>query len=401
MAKRDKVLQRGRASHVHQQVSLAGLFRAGRWGALCVAIAHLTTNTASAETVVLYSNNFEAPQTTFRVAAGCSRALDRTDINTVYGDDEVSFINNGETVETVDLMARGEDGELMYTGDIEGHGRFAVGMLATVIDDRLAITFDTGGLEFLNVGISLAAIGVEGCGPDAPFFMGEPARMSLQLLDTPDLAEAGTQFSWDNVDSYEVLATGEARGAENPEMLVFHWNDDVVSLDASGATNNTVTLTFDLLEGGYAVFDNLSITTSTEEDVVDSDQDGVADDVDPEPNDERICGDADMDGTDDCGGIPPEEEEPTGEDPGSAPDAGNPEPGNDEVDAGIPAEDEAPATDNNGDADGDSSGSGDSGGGCSVALAPGQGGSAAGIFASPLLLLTLALRRRGRKARRR
>jgi hypothetical protein len=51
-----------------------------------------------------------------------------------------------------------------------------------------------------------------------------------------------------------------------------------VSLDATSATGQALTIVFDLQQSGYAAFDNLSIVAAESAGVVDSNNDGVPDD---------------------------------------------------------------------------------------------------------------------------
>ena len=60
------------------------------------------------------------------------------------------------------------------------------------------------------------------------------------------------------------LATATVTGTPSPKT-VFEWTSEVVALDGSGATNGKVILQLDLLEGGYAAFDNLRIVASDRE----------------------------------------------------------------------------------------------------------------------------------------
>jgi hypothetical protein len=141
-------------------------------------------------------------------------------------------------------------------------------MLSSAQDDKLALTFDAQGRAFVNVGLDLSSIDVAGCG--GPFGVAAPV-MRISLLDSP-----GGNFDFGQT----VLDTKTITGEAAPDQWTFHWRYDVVSLATSGATDGHVSILFDLLESGYAAFDNLSIVASNTTGIVDHDTDGVPDDQD-------------------------------------------------------------------------------------------------------------------------
>lgn len=275
----------------------AGLFTL----AWCLSVA----SAASAQTVILYQNNFESPNEP--LAVDCGNSLDGRGINVLYGRSDFQF-SQQHTVEAVFL----HDPAGKYTNAGE-HGQYAIGMLSSLQDDKLALAFDSRGYPFINIGIDVSSIDVEGCA--GPFGVSAP-RLRITLLDRPGgiIDYAGTEL-----DSKEVV------GLEAPDGWTFRWKTDLVSLSTEGTLEGTVTIVFDLLEGGYAVFDNLSITASRRTDVVDRDLDGVPDDedncptqanadqqdadrdgagdvCDPAAQDDEQCGDRDSNGFDDCSG---------------------------------------------------------------------------------------------------
>jgi hypothetical protein len=99
--------------------------------------------------------------------------------------------------------------------------------------------------------------------------------MQVSLLDSPQGA-----FDFGQT----VLDTATITGEAAPDQWTFHWTVGVASLDASGATDDFVSVLFDLTQSGYAAFDNLSIVASDEGGIVDTDLDGVADDTDNCPS---------------------------------------------------------------------------------------------------------------------
>src|SRR6185369_12965780 len=80
------------------------------------------------------------------------------------------------------------------------------------------------------------------------------------------------------------LDTATITGEAAPDQWTFHWKYGVVPLDASGATDGHVSILFDLLQSGYAAFDNLSIVASNTSGIVDQDNDGIPDDADNCPD---------------------------------------------------------------------------------------------------------------------
>lgn len=216
---------------------------------------------ARAASVVLYSNDFESPNQPVEI--NCPNSLDTRGINFLYGTDTFVF-HQTYTVEAVVI----EDSIGLYS-DPEGKGgSIALGMLSSAQNDLLALTFNREGLEFLNVGLDLSSIDVSGCG--GPFGVAAPV-MQVSLLDSP-----GGVFAFGQT----VLDTATITGEAAPDRWTFHWTAGVAALDASAATDDFVSVLFDLTQSGYAAFDNLSIVASDEGGVVDSDLDGIADDTD-------------------------------------------------------------------------------------------------------------------------
>jgi hypothetical protein len=111
--------------------------------------------------------------------------------------------------------------------------------------------------------------------------------MQVSLLDSP-----GGVFAFNQT----VLDSDTITGTAAPDQWTFDWTTGVVALDASGSTDGTVSIVFDLLQSGYGAFDNLSIVASDTVGVVDQDNDGVPDDedncpTDPNPGQEDTDGD--------------------------------------------------------------------------------------------------------------
>lgn len=330
-------------------------------GLLGVCIA----SSASAQTVVLYANDFEHPNVT--PAVNCGNSLDTRGIDLLYGAPGFRY-QQTFTVEAVLIS----DAQGLYTDPSGVGGAYALGLLSTAENDLLALTFDRQGRQFLNVGLDLSAIDVFGCG--GPFGVAQP-ELRLSLYDSPD----GFSFAAPGTLLDQAVFTSTAP----PSASEFRWQYGLASLDASAATTGTVTVVFDLIASGYAAFDNLSIIAADETGIGDRDTDGVPDDTDncpdvdnadqgdrdhdtagdpcdPAPDDPSVCGDRDGDGEDDCAGfdagVPEDAGQPsddaatpdtgattpdTGVDAGVAnPDAGVASPDAGVTDAGVTGEDE-------------------------------------------------------------
>jgi len=138
-------------------------------------------------------------------------------------------------------------------------------MLEDVQNDLLSLTFDTQGLQFLNLGWDIAAVGIDQPGglPSTPTFLDEQeaTKFRLTLYDTP-----GGVFNINSLGLYSVLDTVDVTGTTPlPGGLTFLWNSRIASLNAGGSTDHNVTLLIDLIGGGYGSFDNLVIASSNEE----------------------------------------------------------------------------------------------------------------------------------------
>jgi hypothetical protein len=198
---------------------------------------------AVSQTVSLYENDFETPNV--QVMTTCGLALDQRGINFLYGRPEATF-QQQFTVEAVIIHP--------YYSDPSGiGGNYALGMLESLQPDLLALTVDAQGRNFINVGMDISSIDVQGWG--GPFGIADPV-FRITLVDSP-----GGVFTfgqpWDVLDEVEIT------GAVGPGPLTFSWTNQVVALDASGSTpNGKVTVVWDLLQSGYAAFDNLILTAS-------------------------------------------------------------------------------------------------------------------------------------------
>lgn len=220
---------------------------------LLLSLAHAST--------VLYANDFETPN--LPLVANCGPALDANTIDTLWGYPGFNY----QQLYTVEGVLHA-DALGQYRNPMGLGGDYSVGMLSDYQDDRLALTFDRLGLPFINVGLRLSAIDTNGCG--GPFGVGTPT-MHLILHDSP----SGV-FNWGD----PVLGEAWITGMPSPDPWTFRWVYGTADLDASAATGSWITVEFDMQDSGYATFDDLSIVASAAGGVVDTDTDGLPDDVD-------------------------------------------------------------------------------------------------------------------------
>jgi hypothetical protein len=202
---------------------------------------------AVSQTIVLYENDFETPNVS--VVQTCGFALDQRGINFLYGSPQGIF-QQQFTVETV-LINFTIDGHPFYSDPSGVGGNYALGMLANVQPDLLALTFDSQGRSFINIGMDVSSIDVQGCG--GPFGIADP-RFRVTLVDSP-----GGAFAF---GAGTILDVAELTGAVAPSPFTFAWSNHVIALDTSGSVDGLVTIVWDLLQSGYGAFDNLIITAS-------------------------------------------------------------------------------------------------------------------------------------------
>ena len=205
---------------------------------------------------LLYFQDFERPN-------GYVNDLDDTNgrrtVNDNYGDDPPGFrFAQRHTVETLNISgsARGRGSAAFGRGyrDPSGWGgNFAIGMLSDVQDDRLGLAFHLRGHRFLNLVLDISSIDVTG---RSRTFVPEPVPAPLFTF-TVYAATSGTPA----IAGTRVLDRAAVRGTASPRDT-FDWTSHKIALDATGAGGGWVVLQIDLVEGGYAAFDNLRIIAS-------------------------------------------------------------------------------------------------------------------------------------------
>src|SRR6185369_3995906 len=110
------------------------------------------------------------------IVIDCGDSLDTRGIDFLFGAPGFSF-SQQFTVEAV-VHA---DNQSLYSDPAGNGGAYSLGMLSVTQDDKLALTFDAQGRAFVNVGLDLSSIDVNGCG--GPFGVAAPV-MQVSLLDS-------------------------------------------------------------------------------------------------------------------------------------------------------------------------------------------------------------------------
>lgn len=208
----------------------------------------LATSTIHAATV-LYSQDFENPAA-FVNDGGDVNIFNS--VNTLYGNQPAGFtFAQSFTVET--LLITGNQAFGHGYSDPSGiGGNYALGMLSSVQNDLLGLSFNVGTNNFLNFSLDISSIDLSVFG--GPFVSpGAIPTFVFTLFDNPGGATG--LGSGTILDSIQVSGTASARD-------VFAWTEVLLPLDASGNTNGNVTLRIDLLNGGYASLDNFLVVAS-------------------------------------------------------------------------------------------------------------------------------------------
>ncbi len=142
-----------------------------------------------------------------------------------------------------------------YTGDLDQSGNFLLGMLSDLEDDRFSLIFFFEELDFLNVQIDLTNLDLDCCGGQfhGP---GVDTTPDFQFSLFTGRGNGNFQVVPDTLLDRKVFSPG----ASAPNVIDF--TTFAFSLDASDASTGFGLLELDLLSGGYAGFDNLTVSFS-------------------------------------------------------------------------------------------------------------------------------------------
>jgi hypothetical protein len=208
---------------------------------------------ASSSATILYSQNFENPNPGSFVNDGGDFNIFRP-INTLYGGQPAGFnFAQANTVET--LLVGGTQAFNTGYKDPQGiAGRYVVGMLSSVQNDLLGLSFNIGANKFLNFQVDVSSIDLDRQG--GPFVPagGLAPTFRFSLFDNPSGAVG--------VGSGTALSFADVTGTLSASKFIFDWTNFIVALDATGNTNGNVILRVDALAGGYAALDNFVIAAS-------------------------------------------------------------------------------------------------------------------------------------------
>jgi hypothetical protein len=219
----------------------------------CFGLTSITTSILMASSVqastVLYDQDFENP--VGFVNDGGDVNIFRT-VNDLYGNQPLGFqFSQNFTVET--LLITGNQAFGTGYSDPSAIGEnYALGMLSSVQNDLLGLSFNVGDADFLNFRLDISSIDLSVFGG---LFVSPGAipEFEFTLYDNPT--------GMLGLGSGAILSTFRASGTAS-ERAVFDWTEVLGVLDASEATNGNVILRIDLLSGGYAAMDNFRIVAS-------------------------------------------------------------------------------------------------------------------------------------------
>jgi hypothetical protein len=227
-------------------------------GLLAVSLGLVVSGSAAvAASITLYDQNFETPNNPPGFINGFGSNYDdlsQQSVNDLYGGQPSGFnFAQAFTVETLLLTGT----EAFGTGYIDPSGRggsYALGMLSTLQNDLLGLSFNIGAFGFFNLSIDISSLGVSGGPGNGPFADPSIAPVfRFTLFDNP--SGANTTGSGTILDQKTLSGTASA-------LNTLDWTTGLLIFNAAANTNGNVTLQIDLLEGGYAVFDNMRLTAS-------------------------------------------------------------------------------------------------------------------------------------------
>lgn len=200
--------------------------------------------TLSAHAVLLFSEDFDTP-IGYIPGAALNGDISSQTVNSLHG---TSF-QNSFTVETLRIAGGTTFSDPSGTG-----GEYSLGMLSTAQNDLMSAVFDAQTFTFLNLNIDISAIDLDCCG--GPF---NPGANLVPKFEFRLYNAVGGVFNLFAPGA--LLDSAQITGTASPRTT-FEWTNHTVALNASGSVDGNVALVIDLLEGGYASFDNLSIASA-------------------------------------------------------------------------------------------------------------------------------------------
>ncbi len=227
-------------------------------GTALAAAMVLVSVSAGAQTT-LYDQNFESPNISPGFINNGQDVSGQT-VNDLYGGQPAGFqFAQDFTVETLRIGGNLSFGGQGYADPAGIAGQYVIGMLSSAQDDLLGLSFNVGGFDFLNLRADISSIDLSCCGG---FFVpiGDPASIPIFRFSLFDNPGGGTGIGTGvALDSFDVT------GLINPSRNSLLFFEALGGLNATGSTNGNVILRIDLLQGGYAVLDNLRVVASNVE----------------------------------------------------------------------------------------------------------------------------------------
>lgn len=232
-------------------MSVIGENKMNRIQLLLLSLSMVTTS-ASAGVITLYDQDFESPTNYINGFGSGYKDLSQQQVNDLYGGQQGLMFAQAYTVETAFLSGN----EAFGTGykDASGiGGNYAIGMLSDVQNDLLGMSFsfNLGTNDFFNLALDVSSLGLDGVG--GPFTDGTVAPEFQFTL----FSESGGN----GLGAGSVLGQHSLTGTAS-SIDTLDWTRGLFSFDASSDLDGNVTLQIDLLSGGYAVLDNILITSS-------------------------------------------------------------------------------------------------------------------------------------------
>lgn len=197
-----------------------------------------------AKAAILFQNDFNSP-TGYVPGGALNGDISSQSVNSLHG---TSF-QNSFTVETLRVS-----GGTTFSDPSGIGGAYSIGMLSSAQNDLVSATFDAQSFGFINLAIDISAIDLDCCGGPFNGTGTLVPEFQFRLYDAPG-------------GSFNLFAPGNLLDSENivgeaSPRTVFDWTSHVVSLSTAGSTDGNVALVIDLLQGGYASFDNLVIASA-------------------------------------------------------------------------------------------------------------------------------------------
>jgi hypothetical protein len=229
--------------------------RNGTRSAVGFSLVVFALSAAPAEAgITLYNQNFENP--TGFVNDGGDINIFKS-VNQLYGNQPPGFtFAQTFTVETL-LITGTQAFGTGYSDPQHIGGNYCLGMLSTVQNDLLGLSFNVQGQTFLNFRLNISSIDLDRfAGPFNP--AGSVPVFRITMFDNPSGA---TGLSGNGV----VLDSAQITGVASSSRSVFNWTEHTIALNASHSTNGNVTIQIDELNtlgSGYAAMDNFLIVAS-------------------------------------------------------------------------------------------------------------------------------------------